>query len=290
MHGWLVVNGYITNPKFLEIYQWLLEAGKKQGISLEKKTNSELLEELGKEQGILSPPDFVLFWDKDVRLAGLLEARGLRLFNRARSIALCDDKALTYTALLGSGIPMPKTWVAPKTFDPAGYQDRSFFEAAARDLGYPLVVKECFGSFGRQVYLAVSREELWFLLDRLGNRPFLLQEYIASSRGRDIRIQVVGEEAVACMYRYNQGDFRANITNGGRMKPYTPTRQQKEIARQACRTLGLAFAGVDLLFGSGEEPLLCEVNSNAHFKNIYDCTGVNTAEAILAHVQKEMAR
>ena len=299
LQGWLAVNGYITNPKFLEIYQWLQEAGRRQGIEIRRKTNIQLMEEFCKERGVAGNSsaadkdekrsDFVLFWDKDVRLAALLEAAGLRLFNSAESIAACDDKAMTYIRLKKAGIRMPDTWIAPKTFAKEGYYDElDFFEHAGRHLTYPLVVKECFGSFGAQVYLAHSYEEVKELLGRLKNRPFLLQKYVASSKGRDIRIQMVGGEAVACMYRYNDHDFRANITNGGKMKAYTPNALQIRMAREACSALGLDFAGVDILFGEGEEPILCEVNSNAHFKNIYDCTGVNVADKILAYIKKEL--
>jgi len=42
------------------------------------------------------------------------------------------------------------------------------------------------------------------------------------------------------------------------------------------------------MFGKEGEPVLCEVNSNAHFKNIYDCTGVNVAESILDYIVKSI--
>lgn len=296
MHkGWLVVNGYITNPKFLEIYQWLLDAGKRQGCEIIRKTNIELMELFCKEPEektrILKEqekPEFVIFWDKDVRLAKLMEESGIRLFNSAEGIAVCDDKSMTYIRLKQAGIRMPKTWIAPKTFAADGYDHLEFFENAAAELGYPLIVKECFGSFGRQVYLAKDWEELVSILQELKNRPFILQEYIESSCGRDIRIQIVGGEMTACMYRYNDADFRANITNGGKMKPYQPEQAQKAMAQEVCRCLNLDFAGVDILFGENDEPVLCEVNSNAHFKNIYDCTGVNVADAIISHVLRSI--
>lgn len=286
-NGWLVVNGYITNPKFLEIYQWLMEAGERKGYAIERKTNIELMEMFCNGTWTeVDKPDFVIFWDKDVRLASLMEECGFRLFNSAEGIAVCDDKSMTYIRLKNAGVRMPKTWVAPKTFAKDGYDKLEFFENAAKELGCPLIVKESFGSFGFQVYMANNWEELKAIIADLKNRPFIMQEYIASSWGRDIRIQMVGDEAVACMYRYNDDDFRANITNGGKMKPYQPNEAQIEMARKACKSLGLDFAGVDILFGEDGEPVLCEVNSNAHFKNIYDCTGVNVADAIMSYVMK----
>ena len=72
------------------------------------------------------------------------------------------------------------------------------------------------------------------------------------------------------------------------MKPYQPEQAQKAMAQEVCRCLNLDFAGVDILFGENDEPVLCEVNSNAHFKNIYDCTGVNVADAIISHVLRSI--
>lgn len=94
---------------------------------------------------------------------------------------------------------------------------------------------------------------------------------------------MVGDKAVASMERYNDHDFRANITNGGSMRRYEPTEKELQMAKQVMKELQLDFAGVDIMFGK-DGPVLCEVNSNAHFKNIYDCTGVNVADAIMEYI------
>lgn len=287
--GWLVTNGFVNSDKFRELYEKLTEAAKRHGCQLIRKSNLELMERFCFYRGDAvwedeARPDFVIFWDKDTRLARLMESAGLRLFNRAESIESCDDKGLSFIRLAGSNIRMPKTYVSPKTFSATGYPDHAFLQHVETCLSYPLVLKESFGSFGQQVHLVQDHEELLLHLASLGNRPFLLQEYIRTSEGRDIRIQMVGKEAVAAMYRYNEHDFRANISNGGQMKPYEPTREQTELARRVCQELNLDFAGVDILFGENDEPVLCEVNSNAHFKNITDCTGVYVADKILAYI------
>ena len=88
------------------------------------------------------------------------------------------------------------------------------------------------------------------------------------------------------MYRYSdQGDFRANLSIGGKMQKYQPTPEQCELALRCCRVIGLDFAGVDLLFGDDDKPIVCEINSNAHFKNIFDCTGVNAAVEIITYIK-----
>ena len=84
--------------------------------------------------------------------------------------------------------------------------------------------------------------------------------------------------------RYSlNGDFRSNLTLGGGMEAYTPTPAEAELALSAARELGLTFAGVDVLFGK-DGPLICEVNSNAHFKTTLACTGVNMATELLREI------
>lgn len=295
IHGLLIVNEFLNTNKFSEHSRWLLEAANKYNLSLTLKTNAEVLVRLHGDMpkdykahyGQL--PDFVLFWDKDVRLAMYFEALGIPVFNSAGAIASCDDKSLTHMALSTNGIPMPKTILAPMTYPNIGYKNFEFLEQVMQELSFPIVIKECFGSFGAQVYLSKNKEELIEIITSVGAKPMLFQEYIASSSGKDIRLQVVGKEVIAAMYRYSiDGDFRANISNGGKMKPYEPNTREVELALRCCEILQLDFAGVDLLFGEDGDMLVCEVNSNAHFKNIYDCTGVNTAEAMIQYIVKEL--
>ncbi len=288
MRGWLIVNAYVKSEKFEEIFRMLIQAGERRGCEIERYTNEEVWFMAARRGFDLREAaenvDFIIFWDKDVKLAKMLEGQGMRLFNSADSIAVCDDKAKTHIALLNQGIRMPKTYFGPKTFRTDECPGMEYYLDAAEDLGYPCVVKECFGSFGQQVYLAHNKEELISVIRSVFPRNFFLQEYIASSRGRDIRIHVAGNRAAAAMYRYNPSDFRANLTNGGKMKPYVPNVEQEEMALKVCRILGLDFGGIDILFGEGDEPVFCEANSNAHFKNLYDCTGINAADEIMEHI------
>ena len=288
MNGWLIVNRFLYTDKFSELYDWLIKAAGKAGSDLTLFTNDRFLVNTDSGNIILPDsdmplPDYVIFWDKDIRLARALEARGLHLYNRADAIEACDDKSLTFSRLAGK-VRMPKTFTFPFTYEHLGYNNIEFLDHIEAVLDYPFIIKECFGSFGAQVYLARSHDEAVSIIKEAGGRPCIAQEYIGSGSGRDIRINVVGDKCVASMLRYNDDDFRANITAGGHMKEYNPTDAQCEMALRVCRELKLDYAGVDILFGKNDEPILCEVNSNAHFKSIHDCTGINVAEKIISHI------
>ena len=288
LRGLMVVNAFLRTTKFDDIYQTLLSAAQGRGMALEVFTNAELSAVVDGPDFDASQYDFVLFWDKDVHLAEQLEQRGLRVFNTPKAILLCDDKALTYLTLKRHGLPMPRTILAPKTFSTVGYTDLVFVDEAARALGYPVVLKECFGSFGQQVYLFHDPEALKEKVRSLGATPLLFQELIHESYGRDARLNVVGKRVVAGMLRHSTGgDFRSNLTLGGGMAPYVPTCEEEALALRAVELMGLDFAGVDILFGKNG-PLLCEVNSNAHFKTTLACTGVDMALEIMRHIEQRM--
>ncbi len=288
MKGWLIVNCFVNAQKFTEHYQLLMTAANKRHMELELKTTAQLMCSVQSNFTNCSLPDFIIFWDKDIYLAKRLEHTGIRLFNSAYAIETCDNKALTALCLEPHHIRMPKTFISPKTYENTGYHNLEFFRKVEAVLPYPMVIKEAHGSFGRQVYLVSSTEEAAQIISRIGYKDFIVQEFIRSSFGRDIRINVVGGKVIASMLRHNENDFRSNITNGGNPMAYTPSKAQCDLAVAACSVIGLDFAGVDVLFGENDEPLICEVNSNPHFKSTLDCTGINLADYIMEHIERQM--
>ena len=263
----------------------LTEAALRQGITLAHRTNADFL----KEGSFSRLPPAALFWDKDQRLAASLEAAGLRLFNPQEAIRLCDDKTLTYLHLKHQGIPMPDTLLCPFTFGNVGYTRMDFVEDAALRLGLPFVIKAGCGSFGAQVFLAHTVEEAAQRTRTLAGEPVLFQRFIKESAGRDLRLYVVGGKVIAAMERVNlAGDFRANIAIGGSANRHEASEEESAIALSACEKLGLDFGGVDLL-QSKDGPLLCEVNSNAHFAALTELCGINPADHIIALLKEALA-
>lgn len=271
MTGILAVNHFLNSGKFNELHNHLITCAKNMNIDLSLKTNLELA-----TQDVQA--DFVLFWDKDINLAKRLEKAGLPVFNSAHSIALCDDKASTYIELDGV-VPQPKTLIAPKCFFKVDMSE--FVENAIDILGLPIVFKECFGSFGEQVYLCHSFDEI---MRHISEKPFILQEFIADSAGRDVRLEIVGGKCVSAALRENENDFRSNVTNGGTMRVYTPSEEEIATAIKACESLGLTFGGVDIL----RNGMVCEVNSNAHIINIMNSTGVDIAPLIFNEITENI--
>ena len=281
--GAVVVNAYWRGGD--EGANRIREALRREGFSVDLLRASNIDLSVSAE-GIKGdfPYDFAVFLDKDDHLARLLESIGVRLFNSAESIRLSDDKMLTHIAL--SPLPQPETISSPLFF--AGEEDPDFLRYIEEKLGYPVVVKKCYGAFGREVYLAKNKEELRALRVRLLPEPHLYQRYVDCG-GEDLRVITIGGVAVAAMRRVAtaEGEFRANIALGGRGERVELTREIRSLAERAAAILGLEYAGVDLLY-DGERYLVAEVNSNAHFRMIEEVTGVDVAALYAQYIYSQI--
>ena len=309
--GWLIVNEYLDTEKFLEIRKLFLSGAEKKNVKLTVYTNADFAVDLSgavvKSRAFdEGEPQFIIFYDKDIALAAALEKMGYRLYNSADAIDVCDSKVKTASRISEynlnckddeAKILMPKTYKVPFTYENIGIKDSysfDFLDYVEKDLSeaekgalsdaYPMVIKESNSSFGMGVHLAGSREEAVKLICEYGNKECIIQEYISYSSGRDYRLQMVSDKCVCAMMRSNENDFRANITNGGKMSEYKPTDEDLSLARNVMKCLKLDFAGIDIMHDKSGRTVFLEANSNAHFKNIYDLTGINAAEKMIEYI------
>lgn len=288
LNGYLVTNAFLKSEKFITLYALLKETFSHHDIDLKVVTSLDLglnINDFFKDK---VKPDFVLFYDKDIYLAERLENADIRVFNSKRAIELSDNKILMYQTLEKAGLKYPKTYCAPKTFEGLNRPDLKFLDNIEKEIGYPMVLKEAYGSFGEQVYLINSRKEMEDIIYRLNYKDFVIQEYIESSKGRDVRLNVVDDKVIVSMLRENEDDFKSNISSGGTGRLFEPTKEFKELAVKTVKAIGLDFAGVDLMFLSDGSPIICEVNSNPQFKSTLDATGVNLADYIAEYIKSQL--
>lgn len=282
---WVIYNGSLESDKFADQAHLVAEAAERAGVSARILKNYEVLMDLS---SIADFPDFAVLLDKDILLGYFLKSRGVPVYNDPAIIDLCDNKATQYIQLAECQLPMPKTIIAPKVYPNFSIRDSGYFERVIGELGFPMIIKEGHGSFGMKVYLIETEAEFYEKVESLRGIDFVFQEFIASSHGRDIRVNVVGGKIVAAMYRHSETDFRANITNGGIASPVELTDTQAALAIAAAESVGAVFAGVDLLFDANEEPLVCEVNAAAHIRNILNVTGINVADAMITYILEDL--
>ncbi len=294
MQGLVIYNG---SSRFSKVGEAALKIGAeltKRNVKMQSLKNNEILNMINENNecslilpSFIEKPDFVLAWEKDTKLIEMFEKQGIKTFNTSDSIRLCDDKAKMHSKLIGTGIRIPKTIISPMVFFEYDFS-KDYYSSIVEQLGEKFILKENVGSFGMQVYQINNYDEFLAKKKDLFNRGFIMQENIKSSYGRDLRVNIVGQDVVGVMLRENKQDFRANITVGGEASMYKASNEILDVAMKAHNALGTYFSGVDILFGENGEPILSEVNSNPNYLSFEEISGINFASIVADYIVGEM--
>jgi ribosomal protein S6--L-glutamate ligase len=203
------------------------------------------------------------------------ESLGLPSLNSSDSIDKARDKFRCLQILAAAGLPVPSTVMARSPRD----LDRVLDRVGAA----PVIVKVLKGSQGTGVVLLREREEARRFLDIAWSQKqnLLVQRFVGESRGRDLRVLVLGDRAVAAMERQaEEGEFRANLHRGSRGRAVEPRGEAAALAVRASRAVGLQLAGVDLLPAEGGAVVL-ELNPSPGLEGIEAATGQDLAGRIV---------
>ncbi len=286
MKGIIVVNSYLRPKESIKQAQRLKEELLALNISAEivSDLSNKIIVKGGKLSLLMEKIDFAIFLDKDKYLSYSLEKLGVKVFNSHDSIRICDDKLDTYLYLAGKGVKLIDTLFGRLSYSEEDLITNDYVDFVVEKLSLPVVVKEGYGSMGKGVHLAKTREELLMLLEKVKCRPHSMQKYLSYKSGQDIRVIVIGKKVVASMIRKNPTDFRSNIGAGGSGEKCSLTKIQEDTAIKVASLLGLDYAGIDLLDDTDGIPYVCEVNSNAFFEGIEKVTGINVAKAYAEHI------
>ena len=213
-----------------------------------------------------------------------LENRNVLCINTSTATVIAKDKMLSGQLLSCHGISIPKTMMVRFPI-----QDVHLYaKEIAEEIGFPCILKVNTGSFGHGVHLCRLEEEFLSLIQLIQtiapNSQILLQKFISTKIGSDLRVWIIGGKAIGVMERKGaDGDFRANISNGGVGSRYELNDKIIDISEKAATYLNLDIAGVDLLF-DGEDFTVCEVNSSPGFFGFEKYCETNIAKAIAEHI------
>ena len=288
MNGIVIVNQTIGHNQY-KIERFKKEFSKK-GVHLDVFVNDGTLAEIKNNEIKINLPaaNFVLYLDKDIYLARLLEKAGFRLFNKADFIKLCDDKMLTFIACANEGIRMPKTIAGPLVYTDLQESNYKFLDSVISEIGLPMVVKKVYGSLGEGVYLVKTKDELVNLYSEIARNPIIFQEYVKSSFGKSIRVLIIDGKVFGSFIRKNKYDFRSNYGEEASSKVLENPSKYEGFAQEIANKLHIDYAGIDLLVYEDDNPILCEINSNAFFEEFEKVTGLNVAAAYADMIIKKV--
>src|SRR5256885_15505739 len=135
---------------------------------------------------------------------------GSAVINSAAAIGRSRDKLAGLQQLAAGGVRIPRTVLARGGGDVR--------DLVAQVGGLPAILKLTQGTQGVGVMIAHSAAEVESILGTLWGlgQEILLQEFVAESRGRDIRALVVGDRVVGAMRRgAPRGEVRRHLHRGG---------------------------------------------------------------------------
>jgi len=208
-------------------------------------------------------------------LLARLSNRGGVVLNNPKSLETAIDKYLTTTRLIDAGIPVPRTAIIQLPTD---------LKSCTDEFGGVVVLKPIFGSNGQGL--------VQFKGDTKQVPPFfsetgvaVAQEYIANA-GWDARILIVGSDAFAMKRVAADGEWRTNISCGGRAEIFTPPKEWLQLAYSSAHAIGATIAGVDILPGSDGSPWILEVNAVPGWQALQTVTPENISTAVLNTVRQ----
>ncbi len=233
----------------------------------------------------VNPPDVIVprigasLTNYGISVVRQFEILGANVLNSADSISRSRDKMRSLQLLAAEGIHIPKTVMARNP--------NQLVRALQLTDGPPVILKLIEGTQGIGVIISETKQSFESTLDTLWNlgQDILIQQFIADSKGRDIRAFVVNGKVVAAMKREAAAEeFRANIHRGGTGKIVVLSSIQEETAVRATEILGLGIAGVDF-FDTPGEPIIIELNSSPGLQGIELTTGVDVATEIIKYAE-----
>ena len=207
------------------------------------------------------------------------EMMGVYPVNESVAISRSRDKLRSMQLLARKGIGLPVTGFAREPDDIADLIDMVG--------GAPLVVKLLQGTQGMGVVLTETKKAAESVIQAFYGLEanILIQEFIKEAGGADIRCFVVGDKVVGAMKRQGAaGEFRSNLHRGGTASLERITPQERSVAKQAAKAMGLNVAGVDIL-RSNHGPVVMEVNSSPGLEGIEAATGKDIAGAIIQFIE-----
>jgi tetrahydromethanopterin:alpha-L-glutamate ligase len=195
------------------------------------------------------------------------------VMNSSDAIQNAANKFFSFSLFKRAQLPIPRTTITA---------DLDVALNALEEYG-SAIVKPIFGSQGKGIVkLENTQPDLQSKLAALLHERGVLyvQEFVPNP-GRDIRVFVVGEEALGAIYRVSlNGSFVSNLSQGGTPVACKVTEELQEFAVRATKAVGADFAGVDLI--EGEEGLVAlEINGTPSGKGINHACGIDVTERIV---------
>mgnify|MGYP000844810135 CR=1 FL=1 len=211
-----------------------------------------------------------------------LEQMGVYTLNTAQASSDARDKLKILQLLSRHRVGIPKTAFARSRDDVVPCVERMG--------GAPVVVKLLEGTEGVGVIHADTIDTAYAIVEtmQVARQNVLIQKPAGDSEHHIVRAIVVGGKVVAGM-----SIVLTRMKKTGRLRPTAfavieLSPEARAVAERATQIIGLSCAGLDLTLRDGT-PRVLEVSPTPDFEGIEHVTGVDIADAIVAHVEEQVS-
>jgi gamma-F420-2:alpha-L-glutamate ligase len=282
IEGWLLYTreDYAINRFFANN---LIAGGAEHGLGIELRFTDEI--HAGIQSGLpcvtaaagAVSPAFVLNRARCWLLARCLELQGIRVFNTSEAARICNDKMESHLLAAKLGLPQVDMRFCPNT--PEGL--------ANHGLCYPVVIKNPYGHGGSEVALANGEEELLAAAARMSCDKVIVQR-LSGRPGEDVRVYALGGEILTAVKRRAVSGFRANLSLGGAVEPYTLDDAGRRMAERLLQALWLDYAGIDFILDEKGGLLFNELEDAVGSRSLYRLGSHDAAGLYLDYISKTM--
>ncbi|MCG2909444.1 MAG: RimK family alpha-L-glutamate ligase [Stygiolobus sp.] len=210
-----------------------------------------------------------------------MELQGVVLVNKPDSIFIARDKFYSLVKLSKAGVPVPETAIVEDPFEVMRLVNK----------WGDVVIKPVMGSLGLGS-VRVSDPDIAFRVAKAiltANQPVYVQKYVKKPE-RDIRVFLVGDKILGSVYRINKSSWKTNVAQGALTQVILPDKALEDLAFKAMRTLGLEYAGIDVVEDLEGGYKVLEVNAAPLWKGFYEATKINPAKYIVEYVIKKIKK
>lgn len=260
MLGWIIYNkeDVEKNENYIGWY-----------INKFKENNIELSLVYTDEINYNSLPYFAIVRAIRPDITRKLENLGVKCFNNGFVSEICNDKALTYKFVSENGIE-----ILPTYYNVDYVKD------------YPVVIKPKDSHGGDRVNIAESYNELMTLMPLYEGDNYVIQA-VATDKGKDVRVYVIGDKIITSMLRVSDKDFRSNFCLGGSASVYNLTDEEVEKVNKVIKLFDFDFVGIDFVFNNGEM-VFNEIEDVVGSRMIYTYTNIDIVALYIKYILQKL--
>lgn len=283
------------NPEITILYdtiRWeekaLLKAAETKNVNVQMKDCKKLAVDLGEKvsdnYGVVVQR--CVSYYRNLHSTAALEGLGVKVINPLNTAIYAGNKLFTHMLLKKAGIPTPDAAVA--------FSKDSALEMLEMQ-GYPKVIKPTVGSWGRMISKLNTKEAAEGIIESREKmypiyQVHYLEEFVKRPP-RDIRVIMVGDQAVAAIYRSSKGgNWKTNMALDGVATPCKITQEMEEMCIKAKNAVQGDIVGIDLMESEEKGLVIHEVNNTTEYKNTVKVCQVDIPSLIIDYTLSKVVR